>query len=70
VLVTGTNDLAKNCMPSTSRRRPLLPARPGPARRQGRGKAIVDGVYNDVKDLAGFEAECVQDGSSASTARR
>ena len=24
------------------------------------GVAIVDGVYNDVKDLEGFEAECVQ----------
>ncbi|MCW2498477.1 MAG: putative acyl-CoA lyase, partial [Frankiales bacterium] len=24
------------------------------------GKTIVDGVYNDVKDLTGFRAECVQ----------
>jgi citrate lyase subunit beta/citryl-CoA lyase len=24
------------------------------------GKVILDGVYNDVRDLAGFEAECVQ----------
>jgi citrate lyase subunit beta/citryl-CoA lyase len=24
------------------------------------GKVIVDGVYNDIKDEAGFEAECVQ----------
>ncbi len=24
------------------------------------GVAILDGVYNDVKDLEGFEAECVQ----------
>ncbi len=24
------------------------------------GKVILDGVYNDIKDAAGFEAECVQ----------
>src|SRR2546430_1799571 len=62
VLVMGTNDLAKELhaefMPG---RAPLLgglslcllAAR-------ATGKVILDGVYNDVKDLEGFEAECRQ----------
>ncbi len=62
VLVMGTNDLAKE-----------LRAEPGPGRAplltslslcllaaRSAGKSIVDGVYNDVRDVAGFEAECVQ----------
>ena len=62
VLVMGTNDLAKELhaefLPG---RAPLLgglslcllAAR-------ATGKVILDGVYNDVKDIEGFEAECRQ----------
>jgi citrate lyase subunit beta/citryl-CoA lyase len=62
VLVMGTNDLAKE-----------LHAEPVPGRAplltglslcllaaRAAGRAILDGVYNDVTDPAGFEAECVQ----------
>ncbi|ROS41000.1 HpcH/HpaI aldolase/citrate lyase family protein [Amycolatopsis thermoflava] len=62
VLVMGTNDLAKELHAEfVPGRAPLLgglslcllAAR-------ATGKVILDGVYNDVKDLAGFEAECLQ----------
>lgn len=62
VLVMGTNDLAKELhaehVPGrapllTGLSLALLGAREA-------GKAILDGVHNDVQDLAGFEAECVQ----------
>lgn len=62
VLVMGTNDLAKELHAEfVPGRAPLLgglslcllAAR-------ATGKAILDGVYNDVKDLDGFEAECRQ----------
>lgn len=62
VLVMGTNDLAKELHAAhVPGRAPLLgglslcllAAR-------ATGKAILDGVYNDVRDLAGFEAECLQ----------
>lgn len=62
VLVMGTNDLAKELyaelLPGrapllTSLSLCLLAARAA-------GKAIVDGVYNDVRDLEGFTAECRQ----------
>jgi citrate lyase subunit beta/citryl-CoA lyase len=62
VLVMGTNDLAKELhaehVPS---RAPLL-AGLGLALLAARAEAkvILDGVYNDVKDTAGFEAECAQ----------
>ena len=62
VLVMGTNDLAKE-----------LHAAPVPGRQplqqglglcllaaRAAGKAILDGVYNDIKDEAGFLAECEQ----------
>ena len=61
-LVMGTNDLAREL------RARLVPGR-GPlvphlavalAAAREAGKVILDGVYNDVKDLAGFRAECVQ----------
>ncbi|MBB4687150.1 HpcH/HpaI aldolase/citrate lyase family protein [Amycolatopsis jiangsuensis] len=62
VLVLGTNDLAKELHAEfVPGRAPLLgglslcllAAR-------ATGKVILDGVYNDVKDTAGFEAECRQ----------
>ncbi|MGW1373266.1 HpcH/HpaI aldolase/citrate lyase family protein [Streptomyces sp. NPDC002446] len=62
VLVMGTNDLAKELHAEhVPGRAPLLTglslALLG-ARESG--KVILDGVYNDVKDPEGFEAECVQ----------
>jgi citrate lyase subunit beta/citryl-CoA lyase len=62
VLVMGTNDLAKelhaNHVPG---RQPLL-AGLGLCLLAARatGKVILDGVYNDIKDEAGFLAECRQ----------
>ncbi|MBO0840973.1 MAG: CoA ester lyase [Sciscionella sp.] len=62
VLVMGTNDLAKELhadhVPGrapllTSLSLCLLAAR-------AHGKAILDGVYNDVSDVDGFTAECLQ----------
>jgi citrate lyase subunit beta/citryl-CoA lyase len=62
VLVMGTNDLAKELHAEfVPGRAPLLgglslcllAAR-------ATGKVILDGVYNNVKDLDGFEAECRQ----------
>jgi citrate lyase subunit beta/citryl-CoA lyase len=62
VLVMGTNDLAKELHADhVPGRAPLLgglslcllAARAA-------GKEILDGVFNDVKDLDGFEAECLQ----------
>jgi len=62
VLVMGTNDLAKEL------RAPLIPGRSNlvshlaTAILAGReaGVAILDGVYNDVRDADGFAAECRQ----------
>ena len=63
VLVMGTNDLARELRASHSApdRYPLLPhlAAALLAAREA-GKTILDGVFNDVKDLDGFRAECVQ----------
>ncbi len=62
VLVMGTNDLAKELHAEhVPGRAPLLTGLSLAllAARES-GKAILDGVYNDVKDLEGFEAECVQ----------
>ncbi|WP_353952975.1 CoA ester lyase [Knoellia sp. S7-12] len=62
VLVMGTNDLVKELhadhVPGrgpllTSLQLSLLAARES-------GIAILDGVYNDVKNAEGFEAECLQ----------
>lgn len=62
VLVMGTNDLVKELYAEhvpgrapvqTGLQLCLLAARAA-------GKAILDGVYNDVKNDAGFEAECQQ----------
>ena len=62
VLVMGTNDLARELRaPLAPGRAALLPhlATALLAAREA-GKAILDGVYNDVKDLDGFRAECMQ----------
>lgn len=62
VLVMGTNDLVKELYAEhVPGRQPLL-AGLGLALLGARaaGKAILDGVYNDVKDADGFLAECAQ----------
>ena len=62
VLVMGTNDLARELrVPLVAGRRALLPhlATALLAAREA-GKTILDGVFNDVKDLDGFTAECAQ----------
>jgi citrate lyase subunit beta/citryl-CoA lyase len=62
VLVMGTNDLAKELRsPLVPGRHPLVPhlATALLAAREA-GKVILDGVYNDVKNPEGFEAECRQ----------
>ncbi|HVW41619.1 MAG TPA: CoA ester lyase [Amycolatopsis sp.] len=62
VLVMGTNDLAKELHAE------FVPGR-GPLlsglslcllAARATGKVILDGVYNDVRDLEGFAAECLQ----------
>ena len=62
VLVMGTNDLAKELHAEHVPGRAPLLAGLGLALLAARaeGKVILDGVYNDVKDLPGFEAECAQ----------
>jgi citrate lyase subunit beta/citryl-CoA lyase len=60
-LVMGTNDLVKELRAAiVPGRGPLVPhlATALLGAREA-GKAIIDGVYNDVKDLDGFRAECV-----------
>jgi citrate lyase subunit beta/citryl-CoA lyase len=62
VLVMGTNDLAKELRsPLVPGRYPLVPhlATAVLAAREA-GRAILDGVYNDVRDPEGFAAECRQ----------
>jgi citrate lyase subunit beta/citryl-CoA lyase len=63
VLVMGTNDLARELRSSlgAAGRHPLVPhlATALAAAREA-DKVILDGVYNDVKDLDGFRVECVQ----------
>jgi citrate lyase subunit beta/citryl-CoA lyase len=62
VLVMGTNDLAKELQAEhVPGRRPLL-ASLGLCLLAARaaGKVILDGVYNDIADGDGFEAECRQ----------
>ena len=62
VLVMGTNDLAKELYAEhVPGRQPLLTGL-GLCLLAARatGKAIIDGVYNDVKDTDGFLAECRQ----------
>jgi citrate lyase subunit beta / citryl-CoA lyase len=62
VLVMGTNDLARELRaPLAAGRRALLPhlATALLAAREA-GTTILDGVYNDVKNLDGFRSECAQ----------
>ncbi|MGI8711122.1 MAG: HpcH/HpaI aldolase/citrate lyase family protein [Acidimicrobiales bacterium] len=62
VLVMGTNDLAKELQAShVPGRQPLLSGL-GLCLLAARatGKIVLDGVYNDIKDPEGFEAECLQ----------
>ncbi len=62
VLVMGTNDLAKELHAQhVPGRHPLLPGL-GLCLLAARaaGTVILDGVYNDVRDAEGFEAECRQ----------
>ncbi|MBI4932255.1 MAG: CoA ester lyase [Actinobacteria bacterium] len=63
VLVMGTNDLARELRSSlgAAGRHPLVPhLATSLAGAREAGKVILDGVYNDVKDLDGFRTECVQ----------
>jgi citrate lyase subunit beta/citryl-CoA lyase len=62
VLVMGTNDLAKELRaPLLAGRQALVPhlAQSLLAAREA-GKVILDGVYNDVKNAEGFQAEATQ----------
>jgi citrate lyase subunit beta / citryl-CoA lyase len=62
VLVMGTNDLAKELHAEhVPGRQPLLTGL-GLCLLAARhaGKVILDGVYNDIRNAAGFEAECLQ----------
>ena len=62
LFVMGTNDLAKELHAEhVPGRQPLLTGL-GLALLAARatGKVILDGVYNDIKNEDGFEAECVQ----------
>ncbi len=62
VLVMGTNDLASELRAGlVPGRHPLIPhlAAALAAAREA-GTAILDGVYNDIKNLDGFRLECVQ----------
>jgi len=62
VLVMGTNDLAKELYAEhVPGRQPLLTGLSlALLAARAAGKAIIDGVYNDVKDSDGFLAECRQ----------
>ncbi len=61
-LVLGTNDLAKELRATLAPGRAALVPHLARALLGAReaGIAVLDGVWNDVKDLDGFEAECRQ----------
>jgi citrate lyase subunit beta / citryl-CoA lyase len=62
VLVLGTNDLAKEMLAEqVPGRGPLLgPLSMCVLAARATGRVILDGVYNDVRDEAGFAEECLQ----------
>ncbi|HRW17616.1 MAG TPA: CoA ester lyase [Dermatophilaceae bacterium] len=62
VLVMGTNDLVKelDCQHVAGREPLLYALSKAVLAARAAGVAIVDGVYNDVKDAEGFAAECTQ----------
>ena len=62
VLVMGTNDLAKELHAEhVPGRQPLVTVLGlGLLAARATGTVILDGVYNNVKDAEGFEAECLQ----------
>ncbi|WP_307781314.1 HpcH/HpaI aldolase/citrate lyase family protein [Agilicoccus flavus] len=62
VLVVGTNDLAKELRVDAGPRRVPLLTSLGLAVLGARaaGKVVLDGVYNDIRDAEGFDAECAQ----------
>lgn len=62
VLVMGTNDLVKELYAEhVPGRAPIVPSlHTALLAARAAGIAIVDGVYNDVKDTEGFLAECEQ----------
>lgn len=62
VLVMGTNDLLKELRAETGADRASLVPHLSTALLAAReaGKAILDGVYNDIKNVDGFAVECAQ----------
>ena len=62
VLVMGTNDLLKELRAVAEADRAALMPHLSTALLAAReaGKVILDGVYNDIKNVDGFTAECVQ----------
>ncbi|MEM9134632.1 MAG: CoA ester lyase [Actinomycetota bacterium] len=62
VLIMGTNDLAKELRAALAPGRAALLPHLQTALLAAReaGKVILDGVYNDIKNAEGFEAECRQ----------
>lgn len=62
VLVMGTNDLVKELQAEfVPGRAPILPSLSQCVLGvRAAGKVILDGVFNDLDDADGFEAECVQ----------
>jgi len=62
VLVMGLNDLAKETRARLTPGRPTMTAWLANCAVAARahGVDIIDGVYNDIKDLNGFRAECEQ----------
>lgn len=62
VLVLGTNDIAKELHAAQNPgRAELVPAITNCLiGARAAGKVIIDGVFNDIEDPEGFEAECVQ----------
>jgi len=72
LFVMGTNDLVKDMRARhTPMRLPMITALGiGMLAARAHGLAILDGVYNDIQDAAGFRAVCQQGLEMASTARR